>query len=59
MTETFAEKLQRHRTRLKLTRKSLADLIGYSERIIYKWERGAKPKPATQSGVLAILAQKP
>lgn len=55
--ELFAENLKKRRRHLKITQKSLADKLGYSEKAISKWESGKCMPPASILPKLAnILA---
>lgn len=54
-SEAFAKNLKERRRELGYTQKELADLIGYSEKSISKWESGAVIAP---SAVLPLLAKK-
>lgn len=53
-SEIFAANLRERRRRLGLTQKQLADLIGYSEKSVSKWESGNVIAP---SAVLPLLAK--
>ncbi len=55
--ELFSENLKKRRKSLKITQKSLADKLGYSEKAISKWESGNCMPPAAILPKLAnILA---
>ena len=55
--ELFSENLKKRRRSLKITQKSLADKLGYSEKAISKWESGKCMPPASVLPKLAnILA---
>lgn len=52
--EIFAENLKKRRKELGLTQRQLAELIGYSEKAVSKWEKGEVIAP---SGILPTLAR--
>ena len=54
IAQIFAENLKSRRRELGLTQQRLAELIGYSEKSISKWESGAAIAP---SSVLPLLAK--
>ena len=54
IAEIFADNLKCRRHELGLTQQKLAELIGYSEKSISKWESGAAIAP---SSVLPLLAK--
>ena len=54
IAEIFADNLKCRRRELGLTQQKLAELIGYSEKSISKWESGAAIAP---SSVLPLLAK--
>ncbi len=54
-SEAFAKNLKERRRELGYTQKELAELIGYSEKSVSKWESGAVIAP---SAVLPLLAKK-
>lgn len=53
--EVFAKNLKARRQELGLTQKDLAELIGYSEKSVSKWENGFSIAP---SAILPLLAKK-
>jgi DNA-binding transcriptional regulator YiaG len=51
------EQLQRHRERLQLTQKELADQLGTTQATIARWEGGQRPIPDMAARLLDCLAR--
>lgn len=57
VTKCFAEHLRERRRALGLTQKELAELLGYSEKAVSKWENGCGMPPAVMLPKLAATLE--